>query len=60
MAGAYSQDLRNRVIGAVIGGKMSRRGAAARACAGNPTSRFRSFATVSFGRARGQGGQLNE
>jgi transposase len=30
MAGAYSQDLRDRVIDAVIGGKMSRRGAAAR------------------------------
>jgi transposase len=30
MAGAYSQDLRNRVIDAVIDGKMSRRGAAAR------------------------------
>lgn len=30
MAGAYSQDLRDRVIDAVIDGKMSRRGAAAR------------------------------
>jgi transposase len=30
MAGAYSQDLRDRVIDALIGGKMSRRGAAAR------------------------------
>jgi transposase len=30
MAGAYWQDLRDRVIDAVIGGKMSRRGAAAR------------------------------
>jgi transposase len=30
MAGAYSQDLRDRVIDAVVGGKMSRRGAAAR------------------------------
>jgi transposase len=30
MAKPYSQDLRNRVIDAVIGGKMSRRGAAAR------------------------------
>jgi transposase len=30
MAGAYSQDLRDRVIEAVIGGRMSRRGAAAR------------------------------
>ena len=30
MALAYSQDLRDRVIDAVIGGKMSRRGAAAR------------------------------
>ena len=27
MAGAYSQDLRDRVIDAVVGGKMSRRGA---------------------------------
>jgi transposase len=30
MAGAYSQDLRDRVIDAVTGGKMSRRAAAAR------------------------------
>jgi transposase len=30
MAGAYSQDLRDRVIDAVIGGRMSRRGAAER------------------------------
>jgi putative transposase len=30
MAGAYSQDLRYRVIDAVIGGKVSRRGPAAR------------------------------
>jgi transposase len=30
MAGAYSQDLRNRVIDAVVIGKMSRRGAAER------------------------------
>ena len=30
MAGAYSQDLRDRVIDAVVGGRMSRRGAAAR------------------------------
>ena len=30
MAGAYSQDLRDRVIDAVAGGGMSRRGAAAR------------------------------
>jgi transposase len=30
MAGAYSQDLRDRVIDAVVGGGMSRRGAAAR------------------------------
>ena len=30
MALAYSQDLRDRLIDAVIGGKMSRRGAAAR------------------------------
>jgi transposase len=30
MASAYSQDLRDRVIGAVIGGRMSRRGAAER------------------------------
>jgi transposase len=30
MASAYSQDSRDRVIEAVIGGKMSRRGAAAR------------------------------
>ena len=30
MAGAYSQDLPDRVIDAVIGGKMSRRAAAAR------------------------------
>src|SRR3974377_969005 len=30
MGGAYSQDLRDRVIDAVVGGRMSRRGAAAR------------------------------
>ena len=30
MASSYSRDLRDRVIGAVVGGKMSRRAAAAR------------------------------
>jgi transposase len=32
MASAYSQDLRDRVIDAVLGGGMSRRAAAARFC----------------------------